>query len=215
MQPRSEAERAFFEDVREKKKAASGVHGKTGKNGYTGTIRFPTDLMTRKEKYNYRKAGKVMTTNLFDTILTHEEFEKLETYEKKNRLAYWRTQFQNKEIMQQMGLTNGQYYDLVNQLELPKATRANNGEKPKRKAAVKNVAAKPTPPTPPAPAAIAVQEPVQQIIIDGLHLVYNGTYSAEQLQRTMSKFVALLEGETDQFVIELKIMQKPPKNNNE
>lgn len=209
MQPRSEAERAFFEDVREKKKAASGVHGKTGKNGYTGTIRFPTDLMSRKEKYNYRKAGKVMTTNLFDTILVHEEFEKLETYEKKNRLAYWRTQFQNKEIMQQMGLTNGQYYELVNELELPKAPRVNNGEKRTRKAAVKNAAATPAPPAPPAP--IAVQEPIQQIIIDGLHLEYNGTYSAEQLQKTMSKFVALLDGETDEFVIELKIMQKPSK----
>ena len=209
MQPRSEAERAFFEDVREKKKAASGVHGKTGKNGYTGTIRFPTDLMSRKEKYNYRKAGKVMTTNLFDTILAHEEFEKLETYEKKNRLAYWRTQFQNKEIMQQMGLTNGQYYELVNELELPKAPRVNNGEKRTRKAAVKNAAATPAPPAPPAP--IAVQEPIQQIIIDGLHLEYNGTYSAEQLQKTMSKFVALLDGETDEFVIELKIMQKPSK----
>lgn len=211
MQPRSEAERAFFEDVREKKKAASGVHGKTGKNGYTGTIRFPTDLMSRKEKYNYRKAGKVMTTNLFDTILTHEEFEKLETYERKNRLAYWRTQFQNKEIMKQMGLTNGQYYDLVNELDLPKAPRINNGQKRTRKAAVKNVATIPEP----APATVAVQEPVQQIIIDGLHLVYNGTYSAEQLQKTLSKFVALLEGETDEFVIELKIMQKPSKSNNE
>jgi hypothetical protein len=213
MQPRSEAERAFFEDVREKKKAASGVHGKTGKNGYTGTIRFPTDLMSRKEKYNYRKAGKVMTTNLFDTILTHEEFEKLETYEKKNRLAYWRTQFQNKEIMKQMNLTNGQYYDLVNELDLPKAPRVNNGQKRTRKAAMKNVAATPAPI--PEPAPVAIQEPVQQIIIDGLHLVYNGTYSAEQLQKTMSKFVALLEGETDEFVIELKIMQKPSKNNNE
>lgn len=207
MYRRTEAEKAFFEDLREKKKAASGVHGKTGKNGYTGTIRFPSDLMSRKEKYNYRKAGKVMTTNLFDTILTHEEFEKLETYEKKNRLAYWRTQFQNKEIMKQMGLTNGQYYDLVNQLELPKAPRVNN-EVPRkpRKAAAKSVAAQPAPPAP-----MPQQEPVQQIIIDGLNLVYNGTFSAEQLQKTLSKFVTLLEGETDQFVIELKMMQKPLK----
>lgn len=204
---KTEAEKLFLEDIREKKKAASGVHHKTGKNGYTGTIRFPTDLMTRKEKYNHRKAGKVMTTNLFDEILTKEEFEKLETYEKKNRLAYWRTQFQNKEIMKKMGLTNAQYYTIVGELDLPKAPRVNN-DKPRktRKAVTTKTAA--IAETPAAAEPAAAPEPVQEIIIDGLDLVYNGTFSAEQLQKTMSKFIALLEGEEDQFYIELKLMQK-------
>lgn len=205
---KTEAEKVFFEDLREKKKAASGVHSKTGKNGYTGTIRFPSDLMSRKEKYNYRKAGKVMTTNLFDEILTVEEFEALETYEKKNRLAYWRTQFQNKEILKQMGISNKKYYDIVQELELPKAPRVNDGKPRKpRKAAVKTAAVAEVPA---APAALTPepQEPVQEIIIDGLNLVYNGTFSAEQLQKSLSKFIALLEGETDQFFIELKLMQK-------
>jgi replicative superfamily II helicase len=206
---KTEAEKLFFEDVREKKKAASGVHHKTGKNGYTGTLRFPSDIMSRKDKYNYRKAGKVMTTNLFDEILTVDEFEALETYERKNRLAYWRSQFQNKKIMQEMGISNKRYYDIVAELELPKAPRVNNGAPKKpRKAYTRTAPVANTP-----AAAIAeneIKEPVQEIIIDGLHLVYNGTFSAEQLQKSLSKFIALLEGETDEFFIELKLMQKQP-----
>ena len=100
----SEAEKLFNQEVRDKKRTASGVHSKTGKNGYVGKMRFPSDIMSRKEKYNYRKAGKVMTTNMYDEILTVEEFEQLETQEKRNRLSYWRNIYTNKEILEAMGI---------------------------------------------------------------------------------------------------------------
>jgi hypothetical protein len=199
---KTEAEKAFFEDVREKKKTASGVHHKTGKNGYVGTMRFPSDLMSRKEKYNYRKAGKVMTTNIYDEIISIGEFENLETHEQRNRMAYWRMKFTNKDIMKGLRIANNRYYAIVKELGLPKAERTYS-DKPK----------KPRQPRQATAAILAAPvakelEPVQEIIINGLSLVYNGTFSAEQLQQSLSKFIGLLEGETDQFYIELKIMQK-------
>ena len=70
----SEAEKLFLNEIREKKRTASGVHHKTGKNGYVGTMRFPSDIMSRKDKMKYRRNGKVMTTNMYDEIITAEEF---------------------------------------------------------------------------------------------------------------------------------------------
>lgn len=214
MQRYNEAEQCFYEDLREKKKAASGVHSKTGKNGYTGKILFPTDFMSRKEKYHHRKAGKVMTTNLYDNILPIAEFDKLEDYEKRNRLQYLRNTMSAKEIQKAMGTNSKRYYEIVAELNLPKAPRTK-GDGSKRTAAIKKTAPKVK------ATAIAIQsalelepvqqpkpEPVQEIIVNGLHLTFNGTYSAEHIIKQFLKYGALLEDEEDKYYIELKLVQK-------
>ena len=99
---RTEASDLFYNEVREKKRTASGVHSKTGKNGYVGKMLFPSDIMSRKDKYNHRKAGKIVTSNIYDTILTKDEFNKLENYEKKNMLQYWRNTYSMTEIKKGM-----------------------------------------------------------------------------------------------------------------
>lgn len=210
MQRYSEAEQCFFEDVREKKKAASGVHSKTGKNGYTGKILFPTDIMSRKEKYNHRKAGRVMTTNMYEEILPIDEFEKLETYEQRNRLAYLRGMKSAKEIQKEMGVNSKRYYEIVAELNLPKAPRLKAGETPKKRTAKPKTVLEGS-----KMGAIAIQssldlepEPVQEIIVSGLHLTFNGTYSADHIIKQLLKYGALLEGEEDKYYVELKLMQK-------
>jgi hypothetical protein len=215
----SEAERCFLEDVREKKKAANGVHSKTGKNGYTGKILFPTDIMSRKDKYNHRKAGKVMLSNIFDEILTLDEFNDLETHEKKNRMQYWRNNYTIKEIQIEMGISNKTFYQLIDELELPKDRSTRKPRKPRTASTkVKTVAitsqsslefapekelvlSTPPPPT-----------PVQEIIVDGLHVVFNGTYTAEKIEKQLTKFMLLLDGEEEEFYVELKLMQKQQPN---
>jgi hypothetical protein len=209
----SEAERLFHNEVREKKKTASGVHHKTGKNGYVGTMRFPSDIMSRKDKMRYRRSSKVMTSNMYEEILKIEEFEKLETYEKRNRLQYWRNQNTNKEILAGMGISSKRYYEIVAELDLPKAPRVDRGGKTeKRTAKVKkekpkqeSVAIENEPEPKPAPI---VEPPVQEIIVDGLHLVFNGTYKADQIQKQLKKFITLLDEEPDEFYLEFKLMQK-------
>jgi hypothetical protein len=222
MEKYSEAKQCFLEEVRDKKKTASGVHHKTGKRGYVGKMLFAHDLMSRKEKYNHRKAGKILTSNLYEKIIPLDEFKELETFEQRNRLAYWRTQFSNKEIQKEMGANNTQYYKMVSDLGLPAAPRGGN-KSGQRKAtakaiAINNVADRDlfnqTVPAQTTQASTATQvitapAPVQELIIDGLHLVYNGTFTPEQIVKQLLKFGSLLEDETDKFHIELRLMQKP------
>lgn len=212
MKHKSEAEMVFLEEVREKKRTASGVHHKTGKRGYVGTMRFPSDIMSRKEKMKHRRGSKVMTTNMYDEILKLEDFNKLEIQDQKNRMIHWRATYQTKEIIKGMGVGSGTYYKIANELELPKAPRVDREPKV-RKAKVKAEPKKSTPPpelemepiTPPPPP------PVQEIIINGLHLVFTGTYKPELIQKQLTKFQLMLEDESDDFYIELKIMQKQPQ----
>jgi hypothetical protein len=212
----SEAEKLFKEEVRDKKRTASGVHSKTGKRGYVGKMRFPSDIMSRKEKYNYRKAGKVMITQMYEEIIPIEEFEELETYEQKNRMAYWRNVYTNKEITTAMGIHNNKFYKIVKMLELPKAPRVDRNEPRKGKAIKaqeapkKAIAVNPSPIMTPEPEAKPEikTEPVQEVLVDGIHLVFSGTYSPELIQRKLGKFELMLEDETDDFYIELRLIQK-------
>ena len=220
MQNISNIEKLFYDEVREKKKTASGVHHKTGKNGYVGNMRFPSDIMSRSEKMRYRKAGKVVTTNIFDEILPIDEFEQLETYEKKNRLAYWRNEKSNKEILQGMGISNKRYYEIVAELQLPKAPRIKPNQP--RKATAKK---KQEPTTSPTPVSLtemvpAVQKLVealetpkeekneQEPIVNGLNVSFTGTYSAEKIEKQLTKFMLLLDSEEDDFYVEFTMIQK-------
>jgi hypothetical protein len=208
----SEAEKMFHDEVRQKKRTASGVHHKTGKNGYVGTMRFPSDIMNRKDKMRYRKAGKVVTTNIFDTIIAIDEFEALETYEQRNRLQYWRNEKTNKEILAGLGISSKKYYEIVSSLDLPKAPRGKS--KPRKATAKKE----------PKFVAIedekidvpAVQETpkqVQEIMVEGLNLVFQGTYNAEVIQKQLTKFSLILEDEPDEYYFEFRLMQKQKQPN--
>jgi hypothetical protein len=204
----SEIEKMFHEEVRDKKRTASGVHHKTGKNGYVGTMRFPTDIMNRSEKIRHRKASKCMTTNIFDEILTIDEFEKLETYEKK-------------KIQKAMGIANSPYYKIVESLELPKAPRIKSDLDGKQKRTGKATGQKiiaiqsdlhfeeeklPEVPEAPKPATI-----VQEVVFEGLNVMFRGTYTADKIEKQLTKFMLLLDGEdNEEFYVELKLMQKQP-----
>lgn len=222
----SEAERLFNDEVRDKKRTASGVHHKAGKNGYVGKMRFPSDIMSRKEKRKYKGNSKVSISNLYDEIITIEEFEKLETHEQRNMLAYWRNTYSNKTITDGMGIWNARYYRIVADLGLPKAKRVDSStEKKPRTASVKTASKESAiqsaiqsslinfEATNPAPVPVAAPlAPVaQEIIADGLHFSFIGTYDAEKIQKQLSKFDLLLEDEEDDFYIEMRIMQRAPK----
>jgi hypothetical protein len=208
----SEAEKLFNQEVRDKKRTASGVYSKTGKNGYVGNMRFPSDIMSRKEKYNYRKAGKIVTTQLYEKILPVDEFEALETHEKKNMMGYWRNVYTNKEITQAMGIHNNRFYRIVKELNLPKAPRVDRNEPRKAKVIKvqepmeKSIAIESSPIKAPEPEEKA--EPVQEILVNGIHLVFSGTYSPELIQRKLAKFELMLEDENDDFYVELRLIQK-------
>ena len=76
----NEIEKTWNEEVREKKRAASGVRGKKGKRGYVGTMRTPVDLMTSaKERRAYEGTTPVKASVVDPPIalVPHEEFKKM------------------------------------------------------------------------------------------------------------------------------------------
>jgi hypothetical protein len=207
MRQLDDAEFLFEDEIRRLKREKASLHEAT-KHKRLGkkNVRFASDLMSRGEKIKHRRAGKILTTNLYDNILTLDEFTKLETHEKRNMLAYWRNKYDNKTIMKEMGIGNAAYYRIVADLGLPKAARTNKSEKkPRKVAAIKVMQEQTEQLTMPE---VQVQQPVQEIIVNGMHLVFNGTYQPEMIIKQLLKFGALLEGETDDFYVELKLVQK-------
>lgn len=201
-------ESIFQDDIKNKKRETASMRAATNhKRLGKGRMKTPSDLMSRKDKKEHMKAGEVVTTNLFDDILTIAEFEALETHEQRNRLAYWRTKYSNKEIMNKMGnLNNAKFYKMVADLGLPKAIRTNGDKKPVRKAPIKKIEA---PVEQPINSDLELDtQPLQRIIINGLNLEFNGTYAPETIIKQLLKFGALLEGEESDFYVELKLMQK-------
>jgi hypothetical protein len=215
MQPYNGADKIFYDEIREKKKETALLRTATQHRRLGAKkVLFATDLMSRKEKLKHTKAGRGMTTNMYEDILPIAEFEKLEDYEKRNRLQYLRSVKSAKEIQAAMGVNSKRYYEIINELDLPKAPRTKAGAEPrkaplKRKTATVAIQSQlelETQPEPPKP------EPVK-IIINGLNLEFNGTFTAEQIIKQFLKFGALLEGEDDKYYIELRLQQKPQQLN--
>lgn len=221
MKPFNEAEALFLSDIHSKKKETALLKLATkGKRLGKNKVLFATDLMSRKDRLQHTKAGKVMTTNLYEDILPIAEFEKLEDYEKRNRLQYLRSNKSAKDIQSAMGVNSKRYYEIVAELNLPKAPRTKSGEQPKKRTAKTKTATGDT-----KAAAIAIQSDLeldfapaatpapaaQEIIVSGLHLTFNGTYTTDHIIKQLLKYGALLEGDEDQYYIELKLVQKQTK----
>lgn len=212
MRQLDDAEFLFEDEIRRLKREKASLHEATKhKRLGKSNVRFASDLMSRSEKIKHRRAGKIMSSNLYDKIISFDEFKILETHEKRNMLAYWRNTYSNKEIQNAMKLGNAAYYKLVADLGLPKAQRTNSGEKKPRKVAAIKVMQEQTEQLTMPEVQVQQAAPVQEIIVNGLHLVFNGTYQPEAIIKQLLKFGALLEGETDDYYIEMKLVQKAAK----
>ena len=123
--------------------------------------------------------------------------------------------YSNKDITTSMGIWNNKFYSIVKELDLPKAQRTYPKERTQRKANIKVKTPKEnnkenTKENSKENELEFAAEPVQEIITNGIHFGFTGTYAPDHIQSQMLKFASLLDGETDDFYIELKLMQKQP-----
>jgi hypothetical protein len=107
------------EEIRDKKRTARGVHGKTGKRGYVGKMMLTSDFLSGKEKREYTKSGKVRTYNMKD-IMPYLEFQTFNQEEQKKLLKSWRDIYSNEKIINEMQINKNVYYDLVSDFSLKK-----------------------------------------------------------------------------------------------
>lgn len=216
---RSETEILLQEEIKEKKQSAQDMRSRAaGKRG--GRVKFPTDLMSRKEKLKHTKAGKVTVTNIYDEILKRAEFDALEEHEQKSRLQYWRSKYNVKQIQKGMGVAAATYYNYIDGLDLPKQRKPREPRKAIATTPAKPIgkisdfiAAEQQPSlldfeTTQEPPAVETKSAPAFLDLSGLNIAYNGTYSAEDIQKLFSKLDIILDGEQSKFKIELKIMQE-------
>lgn len=123
----TEIAKAFHREIRIKKQAANSVHAKTGKRGYTGTIRFPSSHLKGKAKKNYEKNGEVVSYSMFQTLQTYEEFTRKPESEQKLVMENWRNVYHNSQIMKSLRVGSKTFYKLLADLGIETKPR-NNGK---------------------------------------------------------------------------------------
>jgi transposase-like protein len=199
----------FSEEIRDKKKGLSGVHGKTGKRGYVGKMYTAQDFLKGKAKRDYRGTGKVVTFNMYAKIMPYEEFLLLPEEEKKRVLEGYRNLHKGTEIQKAWGHTSPSYlYKWIDELGLKKKNmkpRANKKAAPKKQEVQKSEPLK----------VEAYLEEIKEVakeltpapIPDGLNFTYNGNVDAERLIHILTKAGLLVEGETNKFSVKLEIQE--------
>lgn len=105
-------EKLFEKDVREKKQIARGVHGQASKRGYVGKVIYPSDLQDgrTKEGRKYKQSGKVEMWNMYEEIMSYDQFLNLSKEQQKEVFEKYQQIFPVKEICEKWGISSAQYY---------------------------------------------------------------------------------------------------------
>jgi hypothetical protein len=197
--------KVYTEEIREKKKAGNGSFHKRGKgvkHGFNSALRTASYFMKAKEKRSLN--GEVVVSNMYETVLHKDEFILKDEETQKLLLTRWREIYTNTNIIKLMGLSTQGYYNLIEKYQIPK--KAQGGARPntgKRKA--KTLAIVET-------KKEIVETPEEKIkpllITYGLHLEYNGQYTADEISKIFTKLTLLVEGEEAKFNLSLSLTEK-------
>jgi hypothetical protein len=214
-------EKLFREDIREKKKAGSGafhMRGKGVRHGFNGALRTPYHFMSNKEKKALN--GEVEVYSMYETIIPMKEFELKEKEVQKSMLTRWRELYDNKKIVNELGITNVKFYSLVNELDLPKKTkktpRKGSAKKASSKEEKKSVAISAVSPVSyindqkEENSLLTLLEEKVEVVQEqpkGIHFAYNGDYHEEDLQKIFTKLQLLIDGESNKFNIKLSLTE--------
>lgn len=221
-------EKEFKSEVYEKKQLTYGHRAKTGggrRAGYRG-VKTEYDFLSRKERKKLN--GEVVVSNLNDIVIVKEEFDTLAEERQKELLIHWRELYDNKTIMDHMGIKGSNtFHRYVKELDLPKKARGGNNNKFGRKGAA-TVKREKAPQISlqfeePQQHSIKdtiqtaltkmddVQQPTKSILqtVEGLHLEYNGIYDAEQLSKIFTKLQLITDGEQCKFKLNISLSEKP------
>jgi hypothetical protein len=198
----------FHDEVREKKTIGRGSFHRRGK-GVKHTIRgikTPYDFLTTKEKNKLN--SEVRRSNMYEKIIKIGEFSKLDRETQRNMFIKWRDLYSNAEIMQTMEVRgNNAFQKIIKELDIPlKQTRKPVTKK--TRATVSKIQQSPHEELLKKEVSQQIQQPVK-IIINGLHLEYNGTFDANQLSKIFTKLQLLTDGEDSDYYLTLTLTEEP------
>ena len=205
---KNDIERMFLEDIREKKKAASGSFHKKGKGvkHHMSGIKTPYDFMKGKEKRELN--GKVTTYNMYETLLDKEEFYLQTEPRQKELMTRWRDIYPNQKIMESLNIKSpGQFQLLLDKLEIPKKQK-RGGRIKKEPLLLPTVSIKGDAFQKERVPQAAVPEKTDIPILHGLNLKYNGVYDSEQLAKIFTKMQLLIDDEKNHFIVSISIQER-------
>jgi hypothetical protein len=193
----------FNEEIRDKKRDMQQLRSKTGSRGSSGSrkgMRTAYDYMSVKEKRKMNSA--VSVKNLFDLLLSKQEFEGYPEEKQREILTRWRDIYPNQKIMEALEIkSQGTFNTLLQKLNVPKKRSWSNKKKQqpeKGKSAVENETA----------AVLPNIEKMDIPSIVGLQLFYNGEYESDQLSKILTKLQLLIEGEENLFEVSISLQEK-------
>lgn len=115
--------------MREKKLAASGVHGKTGKRGYVGTVKTPADLLKGKKRKEYEGTSPVIVSSIYDEVVSLDEFKALPRNKKMIYLHEYRKRFTAKNLADMWGISDKTVYYYFRSYGMDKPKSETNTKK--------------------------------------------------------------------------------------
>lgn len=118
-----EVKRLLKEDTREQKIIArSAKYRASVKKGFKGQVIMPTDLMSPQEKrkrtIELNKRCKIY--NMYDSMISLEEFEELDDIDKKRHLVGYRRRFYVDQIIEEWGISKSKLYYIQRKLKIIK-----------------------------------------------------------------------------------------------
>jgi hypothetical protein len=200
----SEAEREFGEDIRSKKQTGHGARHKRGKGAaHRTSVKLPSDFLTGRAIK--KLSGKVRVYNMYDTIISKEEFSKADKETQKTMMERWRGRYQAKEILKKMGISSASFYGLLERLGIPTDPRKSPRErklaaemeyKPSETGLFKAV---------PFNEAITPKAEIKQN--NGLSLQYKGTYTGKQIEKVLERLQLILADEGTTYRVDIAITE--------
>lgn len=193
-------ERMFNQEIRDKKRTATGIHHRASRRGYTGTIRTQVDYLKGKAKKEYTKAGEIKVSNMYDKIENVPSIKELEEMDYNTAKAIVHKIREKHTTKELAGYWKISGYGLYNKIFTKYGIDYKKGP---RKAQEKAQDAKVTNQVEQLALTAAAQEPVKEVIKEvekiveytftGFQMKFGGVYSGKQISERLVNYIATLD----------------------
>lgn len=157
--------------------------------------------MSKKELREYTKAGKVVVTNVYKTILPRIEFESQTEDVQRAMMIKWREMYGNDEIMEGLGITgNNTFYKIIERLNIPPKPRGGG----KKRGKAKNTSNKKIQVTNTTKPRV-VKEDIQ--LPKGFNLSYSGEYTSAELEKIFNKLSVIVSDDSNRFKLSVTLSE--------
>lgn len=168
----TEAEQVFMQDTKQKKIISHSAYKRPNRS----KVLLPSDLV---KDWKYSRSGRVRTYNMYDQIITKQEFDQLPTSQAKAMLEYWRSRYTNDEIAERMGIGKSTLWRLCKSLGIE--GRKKHIDRPITQENTQDE------------QVMTTQNPEPRKEIEGTKIVIRGVYSGERLAQRLYSLARLVE----------------------